>query len=884
MSSIHRTIFSLFEKRGSHLAYRLQKESGGYRSVTCAEAREKSLRLSAYLRTRGVGAGDRVMLVSENGPEWPIAAMAVLNLRAVLVPVASVGSHLEIENTLRSAGPKFCIYSKEIAGARHLDELVKTENVESISWKLQSDEPLAAWISGHTPLPVDDTAQASDLAVLIYTSGTTGTPKGVPISHGNILSNSRAVISVIEVSEQDRVVSVLPLSHMLEFTGGFVLTGLVGAEVTYIKGLKPDDLLQALKDSKATVLIAVPLLFEVISRNLQAKLNALPAPIPAMFGKFAEWTRINPSLGKAFFYPVHKALGGNIRFLVAGGSKLHPQTFDYFKGLGITLLQGYGLTETAPVLTFTTMKNAAPDHVGAPVPGVEIGIFDDKGMRLPSGQEGEIWAKGPNVFAGYLDAEHSMGAFQQGWFKTGDLGNLDSEGLLRITGRKKDIIVTPAGKNIYPEEIEGIILGTGLYLEAAALGVKDSAGHEKIALVLVPDKTKFPGKSPDEIRKIAASQASEATRALAEYKWPQKIEVLFEDLPKTSTRKVKKHELRKLLEQKEQAKADGKTSASAAGSGLNLSNTLEAAIGKSVSDITKIEPEKIRLTDSLSKDLGLDSLTFVELIGGVEKKFNTRIEGIDFAAILTVQDLVGALQFASGANQGLKSFNRVFFTEFEPKENKKFLWKIPRRLFNSLVRLVLHSRHSIEVYGLENLEAGGPFVFTPNHSSHFDLLSIAGSIPLRMVHRTFAVAAKDYFFNKTFKALAARIFVNAIPFDRKGRVNESMQHCREALDGDDSLVIFPEGTRSPNGQLQEFKAGVGQLLAGHLKARAVPVYIDGAHQIMPKGSKFPGPGKLKVTFGKPISFRDLAPEPENLKKVAERLRAEVVDLGRGRLH
>ncbi len=289
------------------------------------------------------------------------------------------------------------------------------------------------------------------------------------------------------------------------------------------------------------------------------------------------------------------------------------------------------------------------------------------------------------------------------------------------------------------------------------------------------------------------------------------------------------------------------------------------------------------MTDSLSKDLGLDSLTFVELVGAVEKKFNTRIEGIDFATIITVQDLVGALQFASGANKSLMSFSKVYFTEFAPKANQNFLWKIPRRLFNAFVRVILHSRHGIEVYGMENLESGGPFVFTPNHSSHFDLLSIAGSIPLRMVHRTFAVAAKDYFFNKTYKALGARILVNAIPFDRKGRVNESMQRCREALDGGDSLVIFPEGTRSPNGQLQDFKQGVGQLLAGHPKARAVPVYIDGAYRIMPKGSKFPGPGKLKVRFGKPISFRDLTTEPESLKKVAERLRAEVVDLGRGRI-
>lgn len=877
--SLHNTILSLCEKRGAHPAYSLQKESGGYRTLTCTEVRDQALRFAAHLRLRGVSAGDRVMIVSENGPEWPIAALAVLNLRAVLVPVASIASNLEIENTLKSARPRFCIYSKDIAGTRHLDELVKAENVDHLCWRLQSEKPLEAWIQGVKPEALDAIATDQDVALLIYTSGTTGSPKGVPISHGNVLSNARAVAKVVQVSENDSVVSVLPLSHMLEFTGGFALAALAGAHVTYIKGLKPDDLMRALRDTKSTVLIAVPLLYEVIARNLQGQLDRSPAFVRAMFRIFTNLTRRHPSWGRFFFYPVHRALGGNIRFFVAGGSRLQPQTFEYFRGLGITLLQGYGLTETSPVLTLTDLNNAAADHVGRAVPGVELGIFNDQGERQGVGQEGEIWAKGPNVFAGYLDPAHSQGAFSGEWFHTGDLGNLDEKGLLRITGRKKDIIVTAAGKNVYPEEIEGLVLAHPEFLEAAAFGLKDSSGHEKIALVVVPERGRFAGKSQDEIRRTLSDRASEITRALAEYKWPQKIEVLFEELPKTSTRKVKKHELRKLLEIRAQGGAAAKSGAT-----LNLSNELEGVIGQGIAEITKVDPGAIRLADSLTKDLGLDSLTFVEVVGLVERRFHTRIEGIDFAAILTVQDLVNALQFAAGTKKKFRLFDRVFFAEFRPRANRRIHWKLPRRIFNAILRVILKLRHSLVVEGLENLSGGGPFVFTPNHSSHFDLLSIAGSVPHRMVHHTFAVAAKDYFFNKTYKAIGARALVNAIPFDRKGRVNESMQHCRDALNEGDSLVIFPEGTRSPTGELQDFKAGVGQLLAGHPKARAVPVYIDGAHRIMPKGSRGPGKGKLRVRFGKPISFRDMAADAEGYRKIAERLRAEVVDLSRGRLH
>lgn len=880
MGSLHHTIFSLFEERGRQTAFKLQRETEGYRSLSCVDAREKSLRFSAFLRAKGVKRSDRVMLVSENGPEWALAALAVLNLGAVLVPVAAIGSSLEIENTLRSAQPKFCLFSSTIAAARHLEELVRIEKVDFVAWQLQAEDPLAEWTK-LAPLSADTTIGENEVALLIYTSGTTGSPKGVPITHRNVLENARAVLQVLSVSHNDRVVSVLPLSHMLEFTGGFVLPVLVGIEITYIKGLKPEDLLRALRESRATTMIGVPLLFEVIARNLQSQLSGLPAPLPAVFRQFAVWAARRPGLGKFLFYPVHKALGGHIRFLVAGGSKLHPQTFEFFRGLGITLLQGYGLTETSPVLTFTTLENAAPDHVGGAVPGVEIGIFSDQAERLGANLEGEIWAKGPSVFGGYLDPKHSEGAFHQEWFKTGDLGNLDAQGLLRITGRKKDIIVTSAGKNVYPEEIEGLVLASGLFLEAAALGMKDDSGHEKIVLVAVPDRARFAGKNQAEITKEAAARVSEISRALADYKWPQKIEILFEDLPKTSTRKVKKHELRKYLEAK--VKKAGSESSNQ-GAGLNLRDPLESTIAHAIAEISRVDPEKIRVQDSLSQQLGIDSLTFVELVGQVEKKFDTRIEGVDFAAIQTVQDLIAALGFAAKKKRRFSLWGKVYFTDFPPRSNTLPWWKLPRRIFNSVLRVMLTLRHSIEVSGLENLESGGPFVFTPNHSSHFDLLSIAGSLPHRMVHRTFAVAAKDYFFNGTLKTLAARTFVNAIPFDRKGRVNESMQRCREALDDGYSLVIFPEGTRSPDGLLQEFKPGVGQLLAGHAKARAIPVFIDGAYQIMPKGSKRPREGKLKVTFGKPISFRDLKNEPEGFRQVAERLRAEVVDLGRGRLY
>lgn len=876
MATLHGTILSLLQKRGTLQAYSLQRERGGYRNVSAADYRSAALRFSAYLKKAGLSSGDRLMLLSENGPEWTMAALAAQNLGVEVVPVASIASLLEVQNTVRDAKPRLSIVSSRLASSRVMQEFLKSEGRDFISWDLQEDEPLKQWIGELEPLAINEEMGEDARAFIIYTSGTTGHPKAVPITHKNILFNAQAVLKVIDANPHDRLVSVLPLSHMFEFTGGYVAPALLGARVTYVKSLKAEDLLKALKDTKATILVGVPLLFEVIGRNLQGRLDSLPFFLPKLFAGFSEVVREYPPLGRWLFYPVHKAIGGHIRYFMAGGSKLHPQVFEFFRGIGITLLQGYGLTETSPVLTVTNLETAAPDHVGTPLPGLEVGIFDDYGNRQATGVEGEIWAKGPSVFAGYLNPEHSKGAFFEDWFRTGDLGNFDSEGMLRITGRKKDLIVTPAGKNVYPEEIEGVVGASGLFLEVCVLGLYDTAGHEKVGLVLVPDRLKFPGKSPEEIKREAAQRASEICRTLTEYKWPQRIEVMFEELPKTSTRKIKKHEVRKMV-----AEMSGKEKAGSDDTGfLDLANELEATIAHGIAAIARVDEAGIRPSDSLTKDLGLDSLTFVELVSHVEKKFGTRIEGIEFASILTVLDLIGALEFAAKPAGKPGFFSKVRFTDFSPWENGRFFWRLPRRLINVALRAMLRIRHRMEVDGLENLREGGPFIFTPNHSSHFDLLSIAGSVPGPMVHSTFAVAAKDYFFNRSWKALAARIFVNAIPFDRRGRVNESMQKCREALDMGGSLVIFPEGTRSPDGKLQSFKPGVAHLLAGHPKARAVPVYIDGAYGIMPKGSSLPGPGKLRIRYGKPVSFPASGSDNESLKAIAETLRREVEALAK----
>ena len=874
------------EKRGQRTAFRMQLESGGYRSVTWVDYKNLTLRLSNYLKQQGVGPGDTVFLLAENSPEWTMATLAILNLGAILVPVASIASFLDLQGILKRANPKFCILSERCAASRNVAEEMQGK-CGILKWDaFSTTSPLEKILQDIAPLPIDTSIPSDTRAILIFTSGTTGQPKGVPLTHKNLYTNAKDITEILPVTDRERVVSVLPLSHVFEFTGGFVLPALLGAEVTYVKSLKPEDLLTALKDSRATVMLGVPLLFEIIARNLQSKLDSLPAPLKKLFDYFGDLVAASPHLGPILFYPVHKALGGHLRFFMAGGSKLQPKTFQAFQRLGITVLQGYGLTETSPVLTVAALETAGPDHVGKAMRHVQIGIFDDQGKMKPQGEEGEVWAKGDSVFSGYLDAEHNKDVFFDGWFRTGDLGNLDARGILRITGRKKDIIVTSAGKNIYPEEIETVVQEAGCFLEVSVLGIPEASGHEKIVLVVVPDRSKFPGQKPNDIEKLCKAKATEKFRVLSEYKWPQKIEILYDELPKTITRKVKKHELRKQI----LAAVEGsiaKTEKNGARK-LQLHVPLERVVGQGIEAIIGKSIDEILVTDQLNADLGLDSLTFVELVGSVEKEFSVKVDGVDFSTIQTVQDLIGILQFAADQSKAQKHFwNRfqrhVFFAEFTPADNQSVPWRVCRFFWNQLLRFYLRTRHDLVVEGLENLPKSGALIFTPNHSSHFDMMSIAAAVPPSYVHRTFAVAAKDYFFNHSWKAVIARIVANALPFDRKGRVNESMELCRQALAAGCSLTIFPEGTRSPDGKLQQFKTGVAQLLAGNPQARALPVYIEGAHEILPKGSKFPRAGKLTIRFGTPISFAQIPADPKNYQAIVDQIRTEVLRLSHYKL-
>ncbi|HVR19482.1 MAG TPA: AMP-binding protein, partial [Polyangiaceae bacterium] len=476
----HETLPALLDEMAARhdLAVALQRtEYDGLSRLSFREWRERSLACAARLQALGVGHGSRVLLAGSNHPSWPVAFFGILMAGGTVVPL-DAAIEADVARTLAEAsGASVFLADSEVrnrvAGA--LDARVKVFDLhESVA-----PGPLAEAVA----------VDSSSVAALIYTSGTTGKPKGVALSHKNLTALIASLAPLFPLGKDDRVLSVLPLHHTFELTSGMLLPLSRGARVVYLDQLNAERLEHALKAGRITGLVGVPALWEMLERRILARVAERGALVSHVFD-FA--TELNRSLGKAtgidvgrvLFGPVHEALGGHLRFLVSGGAALPERTHQTFAGLGLHLAEGYGLTEASPVLTVAEARpGARPGHVGKPIPNVEVRIDspNDEGI-------GEVVARGPNVMLGYAGDDESTKSTidENGWLHTGDLGKLDRKGRLVIVGRKKDVIVSANGENVYPDDVEARLGRVENVEELAVIALADGRGRECVACVAVP--------------------------------------------------------------------------------------------------------------------------------------------------------------------------------------------------------------------------------------------------------------------------------------------------------------------------------------------------------------------------------------------------------------
>jgi long-chain acyl-CoA synthetase len=550
---------------------------------------------------------------------------------------------------------------------------------------------------------------------------------------------------------------------------------------------------------------------------------------------------------------------------VCGGSRLDPNLYDAFHRLGFNVYEGYGLTETAPVLTVNPPGRARRGSVGPVLPGIEMEIRNQNLEGI-----GEVWVKGPSVMSGYLkNAEATRDVLADGWLRTGDLGRSDGEGYLYLTGRTTDLIVTGAGKNVYPDEVEARYQELPYTKEFCVLGMEseDELGDTVHAVVVIDQEV-----APELDRSSIEREIRTAVAAIGESVPPhQRIATLhFWDrpLPKTSLLKAKRGLIRDLVCAERAASvvaASGDTPASldAGVCGAEEATKDDAARIDAVRRILLRQisrpPKMIRPDMHLQLDLGIDSIGKIDVLGAVETQFGVQIDGETSAKVARVSDLLKVI----GDRRPKKDLSRtpsapprqiLDLTHPAQANGPLVAPLVPMRwLVRGGISVFMNTYVRVRVQGRENIPPAGPFILAPNHSSHLDSPSVLTAVGGK--RRVWVAGAEDYFFNTRLKRLVFERMLDTIPFDRQADGVLGLRRCTAALSRGDGLLMFPEGTRSTNGELQPFKIGVA-VLAMERNVPIVPVYIGRAYALLPKGQRFVKPGTISVVFGRPIDPAD----------------------------
>lgn len=514
-----------------------------------------ALRLAARLEAMDVAPGDRVALLSESRPEWGAAFFGIQIAGAVLVPLDAKATQAELGAMVLDCRPVLILASRACAhmASALFPRAGSILDLESL--RTDPVPPALAAGSARSAAPFPDKRRA-DAALIVYTSGTTGTAKGAVITVGNLLFQIEAQRRGFGIASRDRFLSILPLNHLFELTCGMLGVIHAGARAYYCRSLLPADVTNALRRRKVTYMIAVPFFLRLVAKQMRSAAARKP---PWRRALFSAWQGLSPWLPPAarrrIFRPVHEALGGNLRAFISGGAPLDAATEDFLARLGVVVYQGYGLTETSPVISANRPGGARPGTVGRPWPGIEVRIVpldaegeEAEGVGAYGGREGEIRTRGPHVMAGYHGrADLTAEAFDaEGWFRTGDLGCLDAGGFLRITGRIKSLIVLEGGKKIHPEEPEELLARLDGVKEACVLALPGTDGREEIAAVIVPQPeaaAREAGRAQAELR----TEIETAMAALSPWKRPARIFFSDRDLPRTATRKVRREAVKAML-------------------------------------------------------------------------------------------------------------------------------------------------------------------------------------------------------------------------------------------------------------------------------------------------------------------------------------------------
>jgi len=794
----------LSHARGEFLVY---DDGFRSRSYTYDDVGRAARGFAARLHELGLRKGDKVVVWSENRPEWIVALWGCLLVGVVIVPIDHRASPDFLARVSRIVGAKLIAIGQDVPplGAP----------IDAPVWKLHEME----WRSGDPPaVPIT----RDDIAEIIFTSGATADPKGVVITHRNVLANmvpiEREILRYRKWSQPFyplRFLNLLPLSHMFGQAMATFVPPMLPGVVVFMRGYNPVDIVTQVKSRRISVLVSVPKILDVLREHVVRAAPEAKTPGPKQHFTRRWWR----------YRRVHKLLGLKFWAFVVGAAPLDAELEAFWKELGFVVIQGYGLTETAPIVSLNHPFSTKKGSVGKPIAGVEVKIAED----------GEILVRGENVTRGYFNAaEETARAFEDGWFRTGDIGEKTQSGQIYIRGRKKEMIVTPEGLNVFPEDVERVLNRLPGVRDSAVVGVPIGS-EERVHAVLVLD----PGTAIEQIVRQANAELGDHQKVRRALVWPEP------ELPRTEgTRKIKRAEIREWVR-------TGSAPRAVKAGGDQLAALIAKYAGRpDVSSATTIE------------ELGLSSLDRVELMVALEDAFQTRIDERAFSETRDLGQLRTLVERSAAGDAA----------PAEPLEFPAWSRAWPARTIRraSLPTWILPLARAfawIRVEGREHLrDLGTPVIFAANHQSHMDAPVILAALPASIRYHVTTAMAKEFFkahfypaehgrlawFTNSLNYYLAALFFNAFPLpQREAGARQTLRYIGSVLEEGWSVLIFPEGRRTNTGVIDRFRPGIG-MIAARLGVPVVPVRIEGLDKVLHPSWRMARPGRVRVAFGAPM--------------------------------
>ena len=844
------------------IALQMATESG-WEAYTYAETYTLSRQVAWQLWESGLRKDDRVVLVSENQPEWCIAYLAAVQIGIAVVPLdAQTPAHeiLAIAEftTAKSILASESVLEKSDAGLSTAQTMLQNinKNCEIVG---VPDDTKPETSTAEIPADFPNVEVSPDtVASIIFTMGTTVEAKGAMLTHGGFISNVQAVAKALPPTDTERILSALPLYHALSFSCSLLMALYSGTTATYVNALRPTTLLKTMREAKTTAFIGVPRLFQMLQGTIERQASRADTP------------------GETLAEKARAVMGGHIRVLVSGGAPLSDAIYEGFQKFGMTLYQGYGMTETAPVLSVNPYQKSKQGSVGPAVEGVELQVENPDNNGI-----GEIIAKGPSTMKGYYqNADATEKTIRNGWLYTGDLGYMDADGYLYLTGHCKDIIVPASGKNVYPVELESLYRDNPAISEMCVLGIPYEDGSDTaIHAVIVPT-------TPDEATKTEIQHHLQArAKELPSYQQFHKSHFWEDPLPKAADGNVDRQSLSRSLGAHIKDMTDLQEDSTPDIDNDTPKTDIPEEILSTLARLARMPAHQIQRESRLDTDLGLDSLTRLDLLLVLESRLGGTIPDALLANLETVGDVV----------QLIETFPSEIIKEAEHSaENKKQEFgQMPRwyaRAFRTVITGIYRNYFSLKCYGLEHIPQGNqPYIIMPNHSSHLDTLTVITALGTKAYH-LWVLAARDYWFATRLQGWFAQTCLNALPIEREGNFTEFLQDLRaanEVMAQNNGLLIFPEGTRSLDGKLQPFKPGVLSLLIYGPNVPVIPAYIEGTYHALPKGRNLPKKHPVRIVFGEPLTFPPeswaeqdkTSIDPDRYQEFLELAQNQVAELG-----